>query len=663
MKKKIFAFAFCMITIMYMFTGCSLFVENQERKLNQVVASVGNVEVTLDELLRNYANNAQSLVQQGYTAEQAVEYCLTSVLIREVIADIGREMETDKKITISDKDKSSTISDLVTYFGSFMDAYAEEVRKDMGYDTTVPDEEDDAEGFTKEEKFEPAYNYGVQVVQNGEDKSYKMVFDSIENDDVEFIQTYADVYKSYEQGKDITDSLFKILDDSYVAEFGDEMKDRIYEEISIAYKTSYTFYSKYSEKQIIVKEMTKMLDEYINQLYIDKVTEYYTEIAEEGVNATKIVNSYLEKYNASKALYENNMDAYVKAMLEDSSKVYYSPDENAFGYVTHVLLQYSDKQKKDLEEMKKVLSKEEYELYEKKVADKIKVNAYDENGNVIRENVPAGEVFEEIKNAVLSADTLEERAKIFNKYVYMYNMDPGIKNAERDYVVGREIKEDSETDSRSKMVESFTDATRSLLEAYIFAQDYSGSNLIGDLKDSAVIMDKPEDAVEDGKVYYEDIKDGEYVGYTDAYNEYIDNAIFVGEEGAMSGLVLTEHGYHIIMFTGTPKNIDLTSSENVELAKKIIVNEIKEQDKTSTITVDNVASMFTNVELQAMILKCYTTNAHTKETYLDETLTSVVSTISLNYSSALYSEYISKYQNTNKAYKINKGPYKYLYQG
>ena len=118
-KKKIFAVVCCLVTIMYVFTGCSLFVENEERKLNQTVASVGDVVVTLDDLIRSYSNNAETLTQSyGYSAEEAVEYCINTLLSRGVIEQVGKQMEKDNKISISDEDKNDSIYDLVKYYNS-----------------------------------------------------------------------------------------------------------------------------------------------------------------------------------------------------------------------------------------------------------------------------------------------------------------------------------------------------------------------------------------------------------------------------------------------------------------------------------------------------------------------------------------------------------------
>lgn len=676
--KKIFALICCMMAMMCVFTGCNLFVENQERALNQVVASVGNVEVTLEELVKSYSTNAQTLTQNyGYTAEDAVEYCLDSLLARGVIYEIGKEMEEDDKIVITDQDKSDAVSNLVQYFGSLMDAYEEDALDDLDLESAKPsDEEETPENdYTKEEKFEKKYSYEVQVVigENNQ-KSYKLVAKAIEEENEnEFVVEYVNVFNNYLNGDNITDSLFKILDESYVASYGQELKDKIYENIVIAYKNSFNFYKNLSTKEIIIKEMTKILKDYEKQIYVDKVTEYYSKLSLQGLNSQAVIDSYLNKLNANKNNYQNNITAYVSKMLSSASDVIYHPIANEFAYVNHVLLKYSEEQEAEMKVKKQILSADEYELYVKKEADKILVNKYDEDGEVVKENVSPVAVLEEIHDAVKNARTVQERTRVFNEFVYSYNMDAGNKNAKQDYVVGREIKEDS--DSRSKMVENFSKGARALLESYIYFKENPTASSLDYVTETE----------------FEAIKDNDYVGLREEYEEILANSIFVGEVGSVTGLILTDYGYHIIMFTGIPTNLEFTNGkiesskvklEDVakfnpsewakfsekktlrDLASVKLFNLLKEADKDATVSTQDIAngSVFTQTEINLMILDCVTISSHTEKTFLDESLENVAGSISSNQSNALYSNYVSSFSNTNQKLMKNPAVYEYLYK-
>lgn len=643
-KKKIFAFICCLTCMMYIFTGCALFEENQERKLNQVVASVGNVSVTLEQLLKSYSNNAETLSNNGYNVEQALEYCTKNLLVRGVVEEGGKKMLDEGKITITDYDKSEAVKGSVNYFSSLMDAYKDEVLKDMGLTSALPSNTDSSSSYTAETKFEAKYRYEVEVTEADGQKNYNLSIRDVEKEDSNPVVEFVSVYNHYMQGVDITTEYYKILDDSYVAEYGEQMKSLLYDKVCASYKVSYKQYANQSNQKIIVSEMTKILKEYVSQLYINKVSEYYNNLAKANVSASDLLKYYTDKYNASKSIYENNDTAYISAMLGDSANTYYNAMPNAFGFVTHVLLGFSEDQKALLSERKNQLSSEEYTLYESKLAQEIKVTAYDENGAVIKESVTPNEVLQEIKEDILSAGSFAERASAFNKYVYMYNSDPGIKNKETDYVIGRQIKE--ETESRSKMVTNFTDASRALIETYLGVQEG---------KDIATIK-----AEGKNKADIEAMSTGEYVGYAKSFDRFLDESTIAGELGSISGLVLTENGYHIIMFTGIPSSIEISDTQVKQKAKQKLLSLIKEADTASSLTISDIEDIFSNEQIKAMALSLFTTNAHTTKTILDEAMDSAIGKLVQNYSNSLYSNYVISFKDSDKKYTLNKGVYSYL---
>lgn len=688
MKKRIFAFVCCLLTVMYVVTGCSLFVENEERKLNQTVASVGDVVITLDDLIRSYSNNAETLVSSyGYTAEEAVEYCLNSLLTRGVVEQVGREMEKDGKISIGDTDKNDTMYDLVSYYNSLMNAYATKAMNSLKLDVSDSSSNSDSSSsndYTAENKFSKSYDLAIQVI-NGENgaKSYKLVVEDLsKKTNNEYMPSYVNVYNAYVRGDDITQSLFDILDPTYVAEYGDELKTQIYIEIENAYKNAYTQYKDLNYKQILVKELGKILKGYIQQDYIDKVSDYYKNIVYANPSADTVLTSYLNKYNASKALYENNTKAYISKMLEDASSVYYHPTNDCF-YISHVLLKLSDEQTEYLKEQKQKLTSEEYELCENVELNKIRVNKYDEQGNVILENVSPNEVLDEIRNALVNATTSREMVEIFNSFVYSYNMDSGIKNSAQDYVIARAIKED--TESRSKMVQTFTDASRTMYEAYLYTQ---AGNDIATLKGTGITEEE-----------IKELRDGAYIGYKDNYDDYIDDLTFAGKTialggqvggiGTMTGLVKSTYGYHIIMFTGITSDADLenpiidatrvkdadstlfTSAEwasfvenksLLDLAKVKLLNMVKQADPETTLTLADIDNVFTSKEIQLIALDGFTITLHSDKTYFNTVFESYASSLSANYSSGLYTDYMNKYKDTDKRFFKNTSVYEYLYK-
>ena len=127
-----------------------------------------------------------------------------------------------------------------------------------------------------------------------------------------------------------------------------------------------------------------------------------------------------------------------------------------------------------------------YENYRNQLAQNIVVKYETENGE-IKTKSPL-QVISEIQNALTGSLSLEQKAVNFDNFIYMYNDDPGVVNADFNYAVNLS------TDVEDKMVKEFADAAR----------DLNKENADG---------------------------------------------------GNISGLVLTDFGYHILFNAGVAKNI------------------------------------------------------------------------------------------------------------
>ena len=275
--------------------------------------------------------------------------------------------------------------------------------------------------------------------------------------------------------------------------------------------------------------------------------------------------------------------------------------------------------------------------------------------------------------------------EIFNSYVYSYNMDTGNKNASQDYVIARAIKEESE--SRSKMVTTFTDASRTMYEIYNWLQ--TGTALAPHTV--ANIEKHDEDAIDA-------MNDGEYLGYKKSYDDYFDDLTYAGKTyaeggnigaiGTMTGLVKSDYGYHIIMFSGITSDMTFdngfdatrvkmqdvnmfssagwetfTANKNlIDLAKIKLANMVKEADPDTTVTSDNVENFFSSKEIQLLALDGFTITLHTDKTYFNEALESYAQNLSSNYVGGLYTDYMNKYIDTDKKFFIYINVYKYFYE-
>ena len=171
----------------------------------------------------------------------------------------------------------------------------------------------------------------------------------------------------------------------------------------------------------------------------------------------------------------------------------------------------------------------------------IEATVRDSEGKIIEDqNVSASKVLSDLKLELASKSTNEEKTEVFRDYMYKYNEDPGTQNAEYAYVIGKET---------SKMVESFTDASRELNNA--------------------------------------------------------------GQFGAVSELVPSEYGVHIVFYAGQVKNLftindvstfSLSEQDILKLtdAKLNVLNNKTVFDKVFELLSDDNYSIFENMNLNVL---------------------------------------------------------------
>ena len=93
----------------------------------------------------------------------------------------------------------------------------------------------------------------------------------------------------------------------------------------------------------------------------------------------------------------------------------------------------------------------------------IKANVMDTTtGEVVSErSISANKVLSNLQADLAKCTTDEQKTQVFKDYIYTYNEDGGIMNAEYAYVIGTE---------ESRMVESFTNASRDLHEQGVYGE-------------------------------------------------------------------------------------------------------------------------------------------------------------------------------------------------
>ena len=487
MNKKLSLVIICMFAVVTLFSGCSLVTVNQGKYLNQVVATVGETEITKEELITTYNNNYESL-SEDYSQNEMVDYCLNLLIDRAIL-----EQHSKARYTLTQNDKNDILINTYDAIVKQLGEYEGEVRAEWNItsSSSAEESEDTAKATYKPYESKADFVNGEIVIKD--------TTEAVENAHYGFADKVAGfkTYWVYEREDVATEAYSRYID---------SLRD--YEELK-GIETE-------KDDDVLLHEIDRIYTLYEKQQYLTVLQAKYNEDLIKTITTDMVLSEYQRLINENRGRYdlvEVGMDAYVDDMLNKADKVYYHPVNGEFFYVSHVLLQFSEEQQAQVDEMKKLLEdnailQSDYDAFLASVAQDIQVQVIDENGNATGTTLSVDEAYNNISASVNNGSTLREKAQNFNEFIYSYNSDPGIQNAEKDYVIGKAIEED--TESRSKMVEAFTQSSR------------------------------------------------------DLYDQYLIDGIL----GNISGLVLTDYGYHIIMLTGVANNM-IVSTNSVEACEDL----------------------------------------------------------------------------------------------
>lgn len=559
--KRLGKFILCIgLSCMFAFTGCSLVQRNTERYLNRTVATAGDITISKQELIQAYNNYGYQYTQYyGYSADKALKTTIDGIIERKILlakakglivleddgtvsyykTEIISGVETRTKVaTIYNKNvwNNSIWQETFDAVNKQIKSIEDEIKKEQGIDVSAEDKEEDKPEFAPYKEYEKKVEYKngeyttikTELAPAEDKKSTIADFTQEETGDAEISKKAFQRYiKSLELGYKSQNLTLKSLKTVSATEF-----ENLYTNLDLSDK----------QKLAFVYELERIHTSYEEAKYISTLESLYNEyiqVIDDDFNQ-KVVNYYKQLVESSYEKYASETDedgykAYVTAMQDDISKVYYHKDfglnkkgeKKAFVAVSHVLIKLSDDQIAQIkaldaklkngtiqpqqydEEHQQILNKTVvYERnmetgfdYPAKIDPATGLAKVDERGNEIRVKViNAGtaeeqevevraktiqEVYDEI-NAELSKpnyDTTEKKAVAFNQFIYKYGQDTGMINAEKYYAVNLD------TEVGDKMVKPFADEARRLagLEenggnlgnpVFVSQDNYSGYHII-----------------------------------------------------------------------------------------------------------------------------------------------------------------------------------------
>lgn len=500
LTKLIISLSLCLVMCVSVFAGCTLVTTDMSRYYSQVVASLEyesgeKIEITKRDLSVAVANYSETYQSYGLEGEEAVKQILESVINEKLVIRASENMakEQNNGEILTTKEKTylweltfETIEDnIISYYNQISgieeeDSSSTESEDDTvitqnGYEDLVSLQMDGQGGYTLTLNSTASTAVEDHTFWNGEDR------DLTTQNDLDVL--YRNVVNYVTQNPVYAQGYSRYLSEAKRSEEGMGLST--------------------DNESVFKREIQRVYEVLYNAFMIDKYQEM-----NQANNASVTINNILELYESrvisdyDKYVTEQ-ASTYEEDVLEDVSSIhYFKPTGTQFFYVSHILAEFSDTDQATYDECQRVLdgTSTKYTVGEAEAIIEglysnlsfvVREPAKDENGNIIRnedggvtwtetgETKPVSAVMSEIELKLSTAGDNELlKAQYFDEFIYKYNADPGIMNAERNYVIGVDYSTpDTENGTsytaHSSMVESFTNAA---IELYA-----NGSAKIGDL--------------------------------------------------------------------------------------------------------------------------------------------------------------------------------------
>lgn len=495
MKKGKFTgliLSFCLLC-MGILTGCSLVETDYDRYYNQVVAVVESkkdsskrAEITKMDLISGYQSYGYTYEQYyGYSRNEAIRATLDLLENRLVTIMTAEEKfgVNSDGTGLSDKEKtylweqvgSSLSTNLDSYYEDITGTSSEDEESDEitfeGYDKTAQLIKNDDGSYTIKslnETEEPLANYHPKRNRDFNDvEDRALIFENFRDDVLNSNENYQKAYSNY-------------LNDLLASEYGQNLSTNAVE--------------------VFEREIERLYEVAYQNYLLEKYSYSNRGENTSSISASQIVNLYTNKVRASYAQYALENDSNYDSDVQDSlNEVYYFKNDNdstKFFTVANVLFMFDDEQKEEYDSLtalreESIASEEnnkdpeytaiEYNQDMDRLYGSIKpvVRVYNELTGIYEEvelasddDTTVNDIYNlmarELETAQLSGDVNIIGDQI-NEYIYEYNEDTGMFNAENNYVIGI----DSEGNAVSSFVDSFEEAAVELYN--------SGKGQVGDI--------------------------------------------------------------------------------------------------------------------------------------------------------------------------------------
>lgn len=499
MKKFTTILMTCLIMLVVVLTGCSTFRVDKVKYYNEILAKVGDQNITRFDLINAYNSYGYTnyVTQQGKSEKEALLSTMDLLVQRKLTAQYA--MDNPAEYSLSEYEVKKLYRDTVDSLLESVEDNKTTARKiyDLEKVESAEDETDSAESFKLSE-----YNYEKRVeIVDGQIKYKKIETDGdIDEIDISIAQKYIKYHKNYTQDA-IVKQLLALFKKEFYANIDNE-DEALYKrvcdkaiELTCTNLANYEYYLREDGKKLSTNKEDLLYRfvqrTYLSQLesaYITKVNNIY--LQKEALSNESIINAYKAMYESDYAKYANDADAYNEKIIStDGDLIYYTPNSDAeFGYFLHVLLPLNNVEDDMnwLKDHRHLYTDEEYKAEQMALINQIMCEQRATKD--VRDDTTGELIYEEgvkMEGEVSIQEALEEYADTvkdlnsFKEFMFKYTTDTATLTADMPYIIGYNTVTDEEY---SSMVANFTaEAIRLMKEgksnsAYSDADEYILSN-------------------------------------------------------------------------------------------------------------------------------------------------------------------------------------------
>ena len=461
MKKKLAIIVSLLICFCFVLSGCTLFEKNLSKYYNTTVVSIEyadgeTININKKELIIAFNNYGAEMINKGFDYEEAMDKTITALINQKVLLKDGED-----KITLTNLDKNNVWKDTYNSIFVNLEDYILDIKKE--WNITIAEEVENEEQTTTAYKpYEPSAKvvyengkYTIKLIEEvQEDENQALIYNSEDIDKI-VISIYNSVMSKTEINDEMTDY------EKQTARVNKEALNR-YIKFLLVNEEGQRLSTKNDE--VLKREIKRIYENTLNSVKITKMQEYISSTSLSKITVNDVLDKYKSMILSSMTKYSVDEKVLNDDMLSSFSNVNYTPNDDYF-FVSHILLKFSEEQQKEYDELKSLrnkgfISQEYYQQRTDSLVQQIVAVEKDEEGNIVESsNKSAEQVLNEINNALTNAVTDTAKNEAFKQLLYKYNQDDGALNSEYLYVIG---------ENDSKMVESFTDASRELNQAGVY---------------------------------------------------------------------------------------------------------------------------------------------------------------------------------------------------